>query len=1153
MSEGRNIPANLWNMLEGKLRESERAAFVEYVDWISRNISGDQILDVGATQGFIAAILARHGCCVDTIALSAEERIYLENYLLEELQKTTDRITLLDSDFLELSKNTKKYSSIIIAKQFEDLESLEIYLKKAITLLEEGGQIIATIPYGAGNLRDVKKKYYLSGLMVQFLEFARIKHISFFSNWVGCIVTPKKTVDASEHNHQLFVERIEREEQALADQINALHTQIHDMQEISQKNNQIAYENRRHLENQLKVQEEQYTQLATSFFGRIQLRIWKNRTKRKYRAPLLVRLEAFAKKFPLLVSMVRFLRGQKKEAAQALKKPKIVAAKVEGPLIAPDMGYYDRLKPMVEQMPQSNGSRYYEKLKPTIGWITDQILYDAFKSATDGILLTPENWNERLDRIDWLFIISGWHGMTNEWNGFAREGSPKRKIIYQIIDTCKQRKIPTVFYSVEDPPNYERFIGIAKRVDHVFTACQEIIPRYREDCGHDRIHQMCYGLDPLLHNPIGFRKFAKQPEVFFAGSWMEKYPERGKDMQVLFDGVLQAGRKLKIVDRNLLLNKDEYRFPNKYSAYLAPPLEHSLLQRVHKLYDWAININSVKDSATMFANRTYELQGMGVLMISNYSVGVNSLLPGIFTCQHAEEIPDILNCLTPEEVYEHQVMGIRLAMNGNTCYERVAEILNTVGIETSLPQYKVAVVVQEENAALAEAFEHQTYKYREMIFPQMLLERYKEFDLVAFFHPSYTYGDFYLEDMINGFKYTNSDYITKAGYYKGKNYVHGIEHDFVNVMDDKFRTVFWASAFAPKQLLDFEGSVALENGYSIDHFMFNAGQLEKDAEPEHYDITVVVPVYNNGPHLYGKAFNSLRRSSLFNTMEILLIDDGSTDVHTTAIVRSLEKQYPNVKAYFFGDGGSGSASRPRNKGVELASAEYITFLDPDNEAVNDAYSKMLKIAIEEKQDIVVGNMIRFRLKEELANYSYYIKKYCGKDRIIGDKGEFLKKMLFMPMSIQAMVIRKEIITKSKISQVVGAVGQDSFFSWQLFMSAERICSISLPAHIYYAMVQNSTVNTVSKKYFERSLLQEVVQRDWLVENDLIDAYMQLRFSVFFRDWYMKKMEQAKPGHEQACAELLWDIFKLYEKWYDGKDPTINTFIKKMRNSADAQY
>ena len=47
-----------------------------------------------------------------------------------------------------------------------------------------------------------------------------------------------------------------------------------------------------------------------------------------------------------------------------------------------------------------------------------------------------------------------------------------------------------------------------------------------------------------------------------------------------------------------------------------------------------------------------------------------------------------------------------------------------------------------------------------------------------------------------------------------------------------------------------------------------------------YQLSVIVPTYNNGEHLRYKCFQSLSRSSIFEDMEIIIVDDGSTDDYT---------------------------------------------------------------------------------------------------------------------------------------------------------------------------------------------------------------------------------------------------------------------------------
>ena len=50
-----------------------------------------------------------------------------------------------------------------------------------------------------------------------------------------------------------------------------------------------------------------------------------------------------------------------------------------------------------------------------------------------------------------------------------------------------------------------------------------------------------------------------------------------------------------------------------------------------------------------------------------------------------------------------------------------------------------------------------------------------------------------------------------------------------------------------------------------------------------YKLSIIIPIYNNGKYLRDRCISSLKKSSIFNDMEILLIDDGSTDYETIDI------------------------------------------------------------------------------------------------------------------------------------------------------------------------------------------------------------------------------------------------------------------------------
>lgn len=796
-----------------------------------------------------------------------------------------------------------------------------------------------------------------------------------------------------------------------------------------------------------------------------------------------------------------------------------------------DEKFFNRLKPLLDQIPESNGSKFYSKIKTNIGIIADEFLFNSYNGVANFHYIERDNYKKHSGKLEVLLVVTTWKGLNNEWKGLGNPNIKRhREDLYEILDFYRKQGTKIVFYSKEDPVNYDVFIAIAKNCDHVFTTAVEKIEDYKQDCNHENVHLLEFGINPLYHNPIGVKKHQKLKEVLFTGSWYEKYPHRQKDTRTIFDGVIEANKDLKIIDRNYDLKLMQYFFPNEYLKYVSPSIEHGYLQKFHKLFDWAINLNSIQESNTMFANRVYELQALGNILLSNYSVGVNNKFPGVFIVNNKEEVKDIFDAYTEEDVLRHQVNGVRQVMSNYTTFQRVAGMLKDIGIDqVHIPNRSVAVVVKEDTAETKAMFDKQTYEYKELFTEKTFDENAKSsHDIIVYLDAKQSYSPFYIEDLANGFKYTNSDYVTKDAYYDVNGQFHeGTEFDYVTQMNSKYRTAFWSEAYSFEQIQSFTEGETLENGFSIDRFNLNEPAIVEIKKAE-YKLSVIIPTYNNGNHLLNKCFNSLRRSSLFEDMEVVIIDDGSTDNYTPKVVHYLDQQYANVKTYYYDDGGSGSASRPRNKGAQLTTAAYITYLDPDNEAINDGFAKLYDQLKGNNLDLVIGNMVRLdNTKELIFDYYRTAIQFYGEDTLTTGIKDYLVRTKFKAMSIQALIAKRDIIVNNDLQMVEGAVGQDTIFFQELLLHANKSKVIDEPIHIYYAAVEGSAVNTISKRFFERYLKLERYRVQMLKENGLFEDYVEQRFAYYFQNWYLKKLRLVQAGDEEESVSLLGEILELY--------------------------
>lgn len=89
-------------------------------------------------------------------------------------------------------------------------------------------------------------------------------------------------------------------------------------------------------------------------------------------------------------------------------------------------------------------------------------------------------------------------------------------------------------------------------------------------------------------------------------------------------------------------------------------------------------------------------------------------------------------------------------------------------------------------------------------------------------------------------------------------------------------------------------------------------------------ISVIIPCYNSGEYLKD-AVESVKNSVGNTDYDIIIINDGSTDIKTINLLKSLHTD--NVQIIHQNNEGPASA---RNKGICKSNSKYILFLDSDN-------------------------------------------------------------------------------------------------------------------------------------------------------------------------------------------------------------------------------
>ena len=119
-------------------------------------------------------------------------------------------------------------------------------------------------------------------------------------------------------------------------------------------------------------------------------------------------------------------------------------------------------------------------------------------------------------------------------------------------------------------------------------------------------------------------------------------------------------------------------------------------------------------------------------------------------------------------------------------------------------------------------------------------------------------------------------------------------------------------------------------------------------------ISIIVPVYNSEKQL-DKCLLSIVNQT-YENIEIVVINDGSTD-NSEEIINKFYQKYPTkIKVYSWKNHGIGAT---RNKGLELATGDYIGFVDSDDYIEANMYEELLNEIKKHDADVAICNIKKF--------------------------------------------------------------------------------------------------------------------------------------------------------------------------------------------------
>ena len=166
-------------------------------------------------------------------------------------------------------------------------------------------------------------------------------------------------------------------------------------------------------------------------------------------------------------------------------------------------------------------------------------------------------------------------------------------------------------------------------------------------------------------------------------------------------------------------------------------------------------------------------------------------------------------------------------------------------------------------------------------------------------------------------------------------------------------------------------------------------------------VSIIVPCYNVEKYV-SSCLNSLLQQT-YSNIEIIVVNDGSSD-GTSVILQ----QYANIAKIKVINQENSGLSDARNTGIKNAQGEYICFVDSDDWVDHDMVEKVLSIALQDNQDVVLwGYLKEYNSKCIAQPLSQQIETYTSSNihllyqRIIGPVREQLQHPEYVDSYITA--------------------------------------------------------------------------------------------------------------------------------------------------------
>ena len=287
-------------------------------------------------------------------------------------------------------------------------------------------------------------------------------------------------------------------------------------------------------------------------------------------------------------------------------------------------------------------------------------------------------------------------------------------------------------------------------------------------------------------------------------------------------------------------------------------------------------------------------------------------------------------------------------------------------------------------------------------------------------------------------------------------------------------------------------------------------------------LSIIVPVYNIMDYL-PRCVNSIRRQT-YRNLEIILVDDGSTD-NSGALAEKMALEDRRIKVLHKENGGSSSA---RNLGISVAKGDYIGFVDSDDYIEPEMYERLLTVALEENLLMVQTS------RDEIDEQGNLMPDVCVPPERpeLWDCEHFMRELLLHrgDCSFCTKLVHRSLLEEERFPE--GELNEDFHLLVRLLPKVSAVAILpNQDYHVFYRYGSNT--RTRKENEFPR-VFTDIVNNADRVYEIVLKEYPGLqkeamRFSLFQRLDYMLHIPISMMTRKNAFYMQVKEYLKKHRK------------------------